>query len=155
MNTCWKNNCKNVRKHIDLLREKKVRFCSFFRMLPHNCAAGALNWRDALLWIAFYWHRLKSNRPLCTVRSLNVSMYFSISYWSQNEDNDVYNWSQEQQGIILSSFFWGYFITQIPGGIFSQRYGGKYVFMLGIMFSAVCSLLTPNVIRLGKFFGRS
>lgn len=62
----------------------------------------------------------------------------------------MYNWSQEQQGIILSSFFWGYLITQIPGGILSQRYGGKYVFMLGILLSAVCSLLTPNVVRFGK-----
>lgn len=62
----------------------------------------------------------------------------------------MYNWSQEQQGIILSSFFWGYLITQIPGGILSQRYGGKYVFMLGILFSALCSLLTPNVVRFGE-----
>lgn len=62
----------------------------------------------------------------------------------------MYNWSQEQQGIILSSFFFGYLITQIPGGILSQRYGGKYVFMLGILFSALCSLLTPNVTRFGK-----
>lgn len=66
-----------------------------------------------------------------------------------NKDNKVFKWSQEDQGVILSSFFWGYFITQIPGGILSQRYGGKYVFMLGILFSAVCSLLTPNVVRLG------
>lgn len=73
----------------------------------------------------------------------------SFSYWCQG-DNDVYNWTQEQQGIILSAFFWGYLITQIPGGILSQRYGGKYVFMLGILFSAICSLLTPCVVRFGN-----
>lgn len=62
----------------------------------------------------------------------------------------MYDWSEEQQGIILGAFFWGYTLTQIPGGMLSQRYGGKYVFMLGILFSAVCSLLTPNVVRLGN-----
>lgn len=68
------------------------------------------------------------------------------------QNNEVYDWSQEQQGIILSSFFWGYLATQILGGIISQCYGGKYVFVLGILFSAFCSLLTPIVVRQCKLF---
>lgn len=68
------------------------------------------------------------------------------------QDNEVYNWSQEQQGIILSSFFWGYLATQILGGIISQCYGGKYVFAFGILFSAFCSLLTPITVRQCKYF---
>lgn len=82
-------------------------------------------------------------------------VYLISSYNFQNEkkfvqNNDVYDWSQEQQGIILSAFYWGFAITQIPAGILSQRYGGKYVFVLGILLSAVCSLLTPNVVQMGK-----
>lgn len=66
------------------------------------------------------------------------------------QDNDVYEWSQEQQGIILSAFYWGFTITQVPGAMLSQRYGGKYVMMLGILFSAICSILTPIVVRESK-----
>lgn len=67
------------------------------------------------------------------------------------QDNDVYDWSQEQQGIILSSFYWGFVITQVPGALLSQRYGGKYVMMFGILFSAICSILTPIVVQESKF----
>ncbi|XP_055314259.1 putative inorganic phosphate cotransporter isoform X2 [Sitodiplosis mosellana] len=80
----------------------------------------------------------------------NMTAIFDRLY---SGDNDVYGWSQEQQGIILSAFFWGYFITQLPGGLLSQRYGGKYVFMLGILFSAICSLLTPCVVRFAESTG--
>ncbi|XP_031630362.1 putative inorganic phosphate cotransporter [Contarinia nasturtii] len=76
-----------------------------------------------------------------------------IFYQLYSGDNDVYNWSQEQQGIILSSFFWGYLTTQLLGGILSQRYGGKYVFAMGILFSAFCSLLTPFVVRSAEATG--
>lgn len=34
-----------------------------------------------------------------------------------------YDWNQEQQGWILSSFYIGYVVTHIPGGIIAERYG--------------------------------
>ena len=29
---------------------------------------------------------------------------------------DTYNWDRSEQGLILGSFFYGYIVTQIPGG---------------------------------------
>ena len=37
-----------------------------------------------------------------------------------------FNWNEEEQGIILGCFFWGYIITQIPGGYLGQKIGGKW-----------------------------
>ncbi|ESO88514.1 hypothetical protein LOTGIDRAFT_126078 [Lottia gigantea] len=54
-----------------------------------------------------------------------------------------YNWDLELQGHILSAFFWGYVVTQLPGGLLANRYGGKYFFGGGIFITAVLSLLTP------------
>lgn len=84
--------------------------------------------------------------------SLPLSLCLSLSaalsvFRPPFQNNEVYDWTQEQQGIILSSFFWGYLATQMLGGILSQCYGGKYVFVLGILFSAFCSLLTPYTVR--------
>ena len=46
-------------------------------------------------------------------------------------------------GWVLSSFFYGYIITQIPGGYLAGRFGGRYVFGIGISMTAVLTLLTP------------
>ena len=35
-----------------------------------------------------------------------------------------FNWDSSIQGYILGSFFYGYIVTQIPGGWIAQRYGG-------------------------------
>lgn len=69
---------------------------------------------------------------------------------SQMKDAIRYDWSQELQGIILSSFYWGYIFTQIPGGILAQRFGGKHVLTIGLLFAAICTLLTPLCVQYGK-----
>ena len=52
-------------------------------------------------------------------------------------------WSQTQQGLVLGSYFWGYFITQIPGGRVAEMYGGKWVFFVAVVINIVCTLLGP------------
>ncbi|VDP15300.1 unnamed protein product, partial [Soboliphyme baturini] len=55
----------------------------------------------------------------------------------------IYAWNEETQGAILSSFFYGYLITQIPGGILSTKFGGKWVFGVGTLLASLFTLLTP------------
>lgn len=62
-----------------------------------------------------------------------------------------YEWSENLQGVILSSFFWGYVITHIPGGMLAEKFGGKYVLSLGILSTAIFTLLTPLAIDWGEF----
>ena len=45
--------------------------------------------------------------------------------------------------MILASFFYGYIFTQIPGGYFATKYGGKRIFLFGISITAVLTLVTP------------
>jgi len=54
-------------------------------------------------------------------------------------------WSSEVQGLVLSSFFYGYIVTQIPGGWLATRIGGKKMFGLGVTISAFVTLLTPGL----------
>ncbi len=43
----------------------------------------------------------------------------------------------------MASFFYGYILTQIPGGLLAQKIGGRWVFGVGIAMTAVLTLLTP------------
>ncbi|CAG0913241.1 unnamed protein product [Notodromas monacha] len=62
-----------------------------------------------------------------------------------------FDWDEVTQGLILGSFFWGYMITQIPGGILVKRYGSKWVLGIGCLLAAVVSVLTPTAARHSVF----
>lgn len=47
--------------------------------------------------------------------------------------------------MILSAFYFGYIVTHIPGGLLAQKFGGKYTLGLGILWTAIFTLLTPIV----------
>lgn len=52
-------------------------------------------------------------------------------------------WNESTRSIILSSFFWGYLITQVYAGQMAQKYGGKYFLAGGIGISGILTLITP------------
>lgn len=52
-------------------------------------------------------------------------------------------WNEEYQGFILSGFFYGYAVGQFPGGLLSEMYGGKIVFGLGVLGTAVFTVVSP------------
>ena len=52
-------------------------------------------------------------------------------------------------GWILSSFFFGYIVTQVPGGLLAERFGGRWIFGVGIVMTAVLTLLTPVAAYVG------
>lgn len=66
------------------------------------------------------------------------------------ESEGEFDWDGEDQGIILGAFFWGYVVTQVPGGMLAERIGGKWPFGIGMLITALFSLLTPWAARTGK-----
>ena len=62
-----------------------------------------------------------------------------------------FTWTKELQGWILSSFFYGYIVTQVLGGAISLRLGGKHVYGTAMLVSAVVTLLAPSAARLSPY----
>ncbi|GIY02649.1 hypothetical protein CEXT_442131, partial [Caerostris extrusa] len=60
-----------------------------------------------------------------------------------------YNWDSKIQGLILSSVYYGFFFTQLPGGILSERIGAKWIYGSGVLISNVLYLLLPFAASLG------
>ena len=52
-------------------------------------------------------------------------------------------WGAKEQGWILGAFFFGYVITQLPGGRLAEKYGGKRLYGGGILITSIFTLLTP------------
>ncbi|XP_045772826.1 putative inorganic phosphate cotransporter isoform X2 [Maniola jurtina] len=62
-----------------------------------------------------------------------------------------FNWSLQQQSMILSSFFWGYVVLQIPGGELAKRFGGKILITISIAVNSLISLLLPISAKIGDW----
>lgn len=56
-------------------------------------------------------------------------------------------WSPWTQGVVLGAFFYGYAATQMPGGWLAGHVGGKWPFGLGLLGTALGSLVTPAAAR--------
>ncbi|XP_063821196.1 sialin-like [Ostrinia nubilalis] len=54
-----------------------------------------------------------------------------------------FDWSSQTKGLVLSSFFYGYLVTQLPGGWLASKIGGNRVFAIGIGATSLLTLLTP------------
>ncbi|KAL7113878.1 hypothetical protein ACP275_04G086400 [Erythranthe tilingii] len=59
------------------------------------------------------------------------------------------HWSMTTVGLIQSSFFWGYLLTQIAGGIWADTVGGKFVLGFGVVWWSIATILTPIAAKLG------
>ena len=57
-------------------------------------------------------------------------------------EDDTYDWTSEQQGLVLGSFFYGYITTQLAGGYLADRFGAKILFGVGVGCTAVFTILT-------------
>ncbi|KAG9453930.1 hypothetical protein H6P81_006834 [Aristolochia fimbriata] len=63
-----------------------------------------------------------------------------------------FNWNPTTVGLIQSSFFWGYLLTQIAGGIWADTVGGKFVLGFGVVWWSIATALTPIAAKLGLPF---
>jgi len=52
-------------------------------------------------------------------------------------------WNETSKSTVLSSFFWGYLITQVYAGQMAQKYGGKYFLAGALAVSGVLTIFTP------------
>jgi len=54
-----------------------------------------------------------------------------------------YGWSDTTKGAVLSSFFLGYLILQLPSGWLTNRFGGRLMLFYAMLVWSVCVILTP------------
>ena len=87
--------------------------------------------------------------------NLSVAIVYMVNNTALNENKNYtelnpadtkdgpFPWDESQQGIILGMFFYGYVLTQIPGGRMAEIVGGKWLMGVGVLVTAVFTLLTP------------
>lgn len=79
---------------------------------------------------------------VCYIDRVNISV--AIIPMAQE-----YGWGATTQGLILSCFYFGYMVTQFLGGALADRYGGKVVLGIGVVWWSVFTILTPPAAAFG------
>lgn len=79
------------------------------------------------------------NQPQCSV---------SASNGNHTVMDGPFVWEKSLQGHILGSFFYGYLVSQIPGGLLAEQFGGKWVLVGSLGLSTLATLLTPLAARI-------
>ncbi|EDW58765.1 putative inorganic phosphate cotransporter isoform X2 [Drosophila virilis] len=54
-----------------------------------------------------------------------------------------YDWDLAEKSLILSSFFWGYVLSQVPSGLLAKRFGAKYVISLATAAGGILCFFHP------------
>lgn len=62
------------------------------------------------------------------------------------------NYGKSDSGTVLSSFFWGYCMTQILGGYLSDKWGGQRIIFISSIFWSIITIFMPNVIEISSYF---
>jgi len=91
------------------------------------------------------------NKTSDNTSNSNSLTHTDISPESSMEEELEFSWSKPLQGAILSSFFYGYLLTQVLGGYTSDRWGGRTVLLYGMIVLSIGTLLTPVAARLHPY----
>uniref|UniRef100_A0A1A9WUC1 Major facilitator superfamily (MFS) profile domain-containing protein n=1 Tax=Glossina brevipalpis TaxID=37001 RepID=A0A1A9WUC1_9MUSC len=58
-------------------------------------------------------------------------------------EDGPFDWSGPLQGTLLSCYFWGYLISQIPGARVAENFSAKWVMLTAVAINVFCTILTP------------
>ncbi|KAL7670360.1 hypothetical protein ACOME3_005296 [Neoechinorhynchus agilis] len=71
--------------------------------------------------------------------SVNIVCMTENSTLNSSHPNDLLKWSNNRQQNLLAAFFYGYILSEIPGGLLAQKLGSKITMALGIGLCSLCS----------------
>ncbi|XP_046680580.1 putative inorganic phosphate cotransporter [Homalodisca vitripennis] len=77
--------------------------------------------------------------------NLSVGIVAMTDSTGTNSDLKVLPWDSSIKGIILSSFFWGYLILQVPAGEMARRLGSKYPLFIAMLICSLFTLFSPYI----------
>lgn len=73
---------------------------------------------------------------ICYIDRVNIS----VAALAMQEH---FGWSETMKGLVLSSFFIGYMLFQVPSGYLANRYGGKWVLGAAVAWWSLFTMITP------------
>ncbi|XP_069699864.1 sialin-like isoform X2 [Periplaneta americana] len=71
-----------------------------------------------------------------------VGMMQNENATNESQINKI-TWDEQETGMVLSAFYWSYWITELPGGLLAQRFGGCRVLGFSVLLAGLVNLAFP------------
>ncbi|XP_046969499.1 sialin [Vanessa cardui] len=79
----------------------------------------------------------------------NLTDSFNVTQHPEHIEQTRYHWNTKQKNLLLGCFFWGYVLTEVPGGRLAEVIGARRVFGYSTLLASVLTLLSPGAAAAG------
>ncbi|GFO12045.1 vesicular glutamate transporter 3 [Plakobranchus ocellatus] len=109
--------------------------------------ATSKRWQVAYLMFfgCFFQYALRVDLSVAIVCMCNGSLESNTSNSIQNKAE--FDWGESTKSTLLSAYFYGYLVLQVPGGWLAGKYGATRVISFSMALSALCTVLLPVAAR--------
>ncbi|EDV98298.1 GH22746 [Drosophila grimshawi] len=90
--------------------------------------------------------------------NLSINIIAMVTNHDENgtlvEEEDFgprYDWTQQDQALLLGGYFYGYMVTSLPGGTLAEMFGGRKVAGYSCLLGAILTALTPLAASWDKY----
>lgn len=85
---------------------------------------------------------------MCIGYALRVNISAAIVPMTQPSTDQAYHdWDSSTKSLILSSFFWGYVVAQLPSSMLAKRFGGKIVLAIATLIASLVTVFHPIAVK--------
>lgn len=93
---------------------------------------------------SFVSYMLRVNFSIIIIKMTTSNTTSDLSTASELLFNDdTFHWDKKAQGLLLSSYFYGYIFPNLLGGSLAEIYGGRKVIFAAMFLSAVITAISP------------
>lgn len=140
---------------VDQLPPKKKGWCGtrhFVTLMLFFGMANAYTMRTnmSVAIVAMVNHTALPKLPTVVTDECSHLPLNGTSHTEDDHKDGPYVWTTTEQSYILSAFFYGYCITQIPCGILAKKYGAMYFLGGGMLINSLFGLLVPIAAAHGR-----
>jgi MFS family permease len=101
-------------------------------------------------FIGFIFNYLLRVNINLIITSMTVTNHHHSSTNKTNQE-DLFHWNTAVKNDVISSFYYGYILLQLPGGRMAELFGGKKVLGLAIGLTAMLTLIIPTAAKQGGY----
>ncbi|CAH1399899.1 unnamed protein product [Nezara viridula] len=96
---------------------------------------------NAMVFLAFMVnYMLRVNLTIAIVDMIQIN---ETTDNSTTIDEPKFSWNTYQKNLILGCFFWGYVLTELPGGRMSEVFGPRRVYGYSMLIASLVTFFTP------------